>query len=77
MKTKHVLGSPEMCEAVRHSISMRMNYIETGDVSLSASDAEAINKDCIHRDSKIKIKALSKEQRDLLNLLDEARKRLS
>ena len=45
-------------------ISARLGYIETGEIMLRATDAQNSSQ---HK----KIKALSREQRDLINLLED------
>ncbi len=65
-----------MRDEVLTAVRMRMNHIETGDTSMSANDAAAFNATLSPKDfpktKAVKINALSREQRDLINLLEDA-----
>lgn len=60
-------------DAVIHAIQMRMNYIETGNPNYGAVDVEASNSGAYKgKPQTLRVKPLSREQRDLLNVLEDA-----
>lgn len=71
------LSFEEISEVIA-AINMRINFIETGTVSNSANDAQAFNRTldmskALDRKRAIKINPLSRQQRDVLARLEDAR----
>ncbi len=71
----------DTCEEVITAIRMRMNYIETGSTTLGAVDIEQQRTRSgsllgTAARPQFKVKALTREQRDTLNKLDDAAKKL-
>lgn len=64
-------------EDIIHSLVMRINHVETGTTTHSATDAAEYNKclnpnDSIDRRMMISIRSISREQRDLITRLEDS-----
>jgi hypothetical protein len=57
-------------ELINHALTMRQNVIETGDHTLSANDIANMGKDAPHFGDGIGIRALSRDQMQLILDID-------